>query len=144
MHRGCCKKPAVGWFNSARRLKPLSRRIAKYNGIRGLLPKNGVFVLDKDTDREMREGVEAAFPFDYSIALDTQTVIGMAKKLCVSTAVAFDFSLRHNDSRCVFRMPLLRFDAGAFVPKRPVQKGRSVRLKMFQQTSEQASLRNAS
>jgi hypothetical protein len=34
--------------------------------------------------------------------------------------------------------------ADATLPKRPVQKGRSVRLKMFQQTSEQASLRNAS
>jgi hypothetical protein len=35
------------------------------------------------------------------------------KTLCVGTAVAFGFSLRHNDLRCVCQTSLLRFNARA-------------------------------
>ncbi|MGF6770635.1 hypothetical protein P3T18_003114 [Paraburkholderia sp. GAS199] len=51
-----------------------SHTFSEGSAVRGLLSKNSVFVLDRDTNEEMREAIEAKLHIDYSIALDTQTV----------------------------------------------------------------------
>lgn len=68
----------------------VNRMFSAGAAVRSLFNTQNVFVLDKETVREMESG-RAIFPIDFSISLDTQALSYLEPYLCCSTEVPSDF-----------------------------------------------------
>lgn len=77
--------------------------------------------------------------------LEDNTSEAALRKVADKLTSFYVAQLSAGDRIVMFFRPSVDFGARLYnLAKRPVQKGCSIRLKMFQQTSEQPSLRNAS